>query len=160
MASVGSAPMVRAGMRVPFPRLLKSFDLILEAPAGAEAGGPRRQVWIFAGSTVLTSALARHESRAGGDRTARPAACPPSRRRDDRSVRSGRDCRPHQHLTRPALDIEDGHLCGIEAAGQCRDREEHGLPAGQPFRPYVIGFSCAGSGRVRVVVGPPAAATC
>jgi hypothetical protein len=53
---------------------------------------------------------------------------------------------PHQHLTRPALDIEDGHLCGIEAAGQCRDREEHGLPAGQPFRPYVIGFSLCGVG--------------
>jgi hypothetical protein len=37
---------------------------------------------------------------------------------------------PHEDLPRAGLQIQNGHLRGIEAAGHRRDREQHGPAAG------------------------------
>ncbi len=46
----------------------------------------------------------------------------------------------HENLARAGLQIQNGHLCSIEAACERRDREQHGAATGQQFRPQVIEF--------------------
>ena len=92
-------------------------------------------------------------SPAGPGRTAPLAACRPPHRRDGR-LRARRVWRAkparhvvavtaaaHEDPARPSLQVQDCHLCGIEAARHRGDREQHGPTTRQPLRPEKIGFA-------------------
>ena len=52
----------------------------------------------------------------------------------------------YQYSVCPGLQIQDGHPCRIEAAGQRGDREQHRPSPWQPFGKRVIGFPVLGVG--------------
>ncbi len=52
----------------------------------------------------------------------------------------------HEDRARPGLQVQDRHRCGIEAARDRPDREQHGPAARQHFGPQVIGLPLCGVG--------------
>ena len=114
---------------------------------------------------VRKGAVARHHGEHGAvdcrfdvtdDRHRRPARLQTGQVERHRVQRAGRrvdemaarhvvgvTAAAHEDLPYPGLEIQDGDLRGIEAAGQRGDREQHGAAARQHLGPEVIGFASA-----------------